>query len=114
METKHKNDSIVIIPTYNEKENIEAIIRAVIGLEKGFDVVYAVPKKLPHSWWRNLGSRMTKIVLGKIMGMRINTRLHAKENVDRFILFGGKPIDGAKFKNIVHHNVTDARTDCTF
>ena len=38
---------------------------------KGFDVVYAVPKKMPHSWWRNLGSRMTKIVLGKIMGMRI-------------------------------------------
>ena len=27
-------DSIVIIPTYNEKENIEAIIRAVIGLQE--------------------------------------------------------------------------------
>ena len=26
-----KSDSIVIIPTYNEKENIENIIRAVIG-----------------------------------------------------------------------------------
>ena len=39
METKHKNDSIVIIPTYNEKENIEAIIRAVTSLEKGFDVL---------------------------------------------------------------------------
>jgi len=40
-------------------------------LEKGFDVVYAVPKKLPHSWWRNLGSKMTKIILGKIMGIPI-------------------------------------------
>ncbi len=39
--------------------------------EKGFDVVYAVPKKLPHSWWRNLGSKMTKIVLGRIMGIPI-------------------------------------------
>ena len=39
MERKHKNDSIVIIPTYNEKENIEAIIRAVTSLEKGFDVL---------------------------------------------------------------------------
>ena len=29
-----KSDSIVIIPTYNEKENIEKIIRAVFGLEK--------------------------------------------------------------------------------
>ncbi len=29
-----KSDSVVIIPTYNEKENIENIIRAVIGLEE--------------------------------------------------------------------------------
>ena len=29
----HASDSIVIIPTYNEKENIEKIIRAVFGLE---------------------------------------------------------------------------------
>lgn len=39
MKEKHLNDSIVIIPTYNEKENIEAIIRAVTSLEKGFDVL---------------------------------------------------------------------------
>ena len=30
-----KSDSIVIIPTYNEKENIENIIRAVTGLREG-------------------------------------------------------------------------------
>lgn len=33
------SDSIVIIPTYNEKENIEKIIRAVLGLEKQFDIL---------------------------------------------------------------------------
>lgn len=33
------SDSIVIIPTYNEKENIENIIRAVLGLEKAFDIL---------------------------------------------------------------------------
>lgn len=33
------DDSIVIIPTYNEKENIEHIIRAVFGLEKTFHVL---------------------------------------------------------------------------
>ena len=33
------SDSIVIIPTYNEKENIEKIIRAVLGLEKSFNVL---------------------------------------------------------------------------
>jgi len=32
-------DSIVIIPTYNEKENIENIIRAVFKLEKAFDIL---------------------------------------------------------------------------
>jgi len=33
------SDSVVIIPTYNEKENIENIIRAVLGLEKAFDIL---------------------------------------------------------------------------
>jgi len=39
MKEKHFSDSIVIIPTYNEKENIEAIIRAVIGQKQAFDVL---------------------------------------------------------------------------
>jgi dolichol-phosphate mannosyltransferase len=33
------SDSIVIIPTYNEKENIESIIRAIFKLEKCFHVL---------------------------------------------------------------------------
>ena len=32
-------DSIVIIPTYNERENIERIIRAVFALEHGFHIL---------------------------------------------------------------------------
>ena len=43
MFTKNKNnyvaDSVIIIPTYNEKENIEKIIRKVFSLEKEFDVL---------------------------------------------------------------------------
>lgn len=35
----NRSDSIVIIPTYNEKENIENIIRAVFSLEKRFDIL---------------------------------------------------------------------------
>ena len=35
----NESDSIVIIPTYNEKENIEKIIRAVLGLEKHFNIL---------------------------------------------------------------------------
>ena len=34
-----KSDSIVIIPTYNEKENIEKIIRAIFALEKSFHIL---------------------------------------------------------------------------
>ena len=34
-----ESDSIVIIPTYNEMENIEKIIRAVFGLEKSFHIL---------------------------------------------------------------------------
>ena len=34
-----KNDSIVIIPTYNECENIEKIIRAVFALEHDFHIL---------------------------------------------------------------------------
>ncbi|MBX0334452.1 polyprenol monophosphomannose synthase [Pontibacter sp. HSC-14F20] len=33
------NDSLVIIPTYNEKENIEAIIRKVMSLPHPFDLL---------------------------------------------------------------------------
>ncbi|TDW45885.1 dolichol-phosphate mannosyltransferase [Flavobacterium sp. 270] len=33
------NDSIVIIPTYNEIENIESIIRAVLSQHKSFDLL---------------------------------------------------------------------------
>lgn len=33
------NDSLVIIPTYNEKENIQQIINAVFSLPKSFDVL---------------------------------------------------------------------------
>lgn len=33
------NDSLVIIPTYNEKENIESIIASVLALDKDFDIL---------------------------------------------------------------------------
>ena len=33
------SDSLVLIPTYNEKENIENIIRAVFALPKSFHIL---------------------------------------------------------------------------
>ena len=35
----HTSDSIIIIPTYNEKENVENIIRAIFNLEKYFHIL---------------------------------------------------------------------------
>ena len=34
-----RSDSVVIIPTYNEKENIRNIILAVFELEKTFNIL---------------------------------------------------------------------------
>lgn len=38
-ESLSMSDALVIIPTYNEKENIEAIIRAIFSQEKVFDIL---------------------------------------------------------------------------
>lgn len=38
-------------------------------LSQGFDVVYGVPNKMPHSWWRNGFSRLTKRILAMVMGI---------------------------------------------
>ena len=38
-EVQRKADGVVIIPTYNEKENVENIIRAVMELPHVFDVL---------------------------------------------------------------------------
>ncbi len=39
-------------------------------LQEGYDVVYGVAKKLPHSWWRNLGSILTKLMLASTIGSK--------------------------------------------
>lgn len=37
---------------------------------EGYDVVYGYPAKLPHSFWRNLFSRLTKKTLAVVMGIK--------------------------------------------
>ena len=39
-------------------------------LSEGYDVVYGVPQKRPHSWWRNWFSVLTKRVLAQVMGIK--------------------------------------------
>ncbi len=45
------------------------IKKLLVPLSEGFDVVYGVPMKLPHSWWRNGFSRLTKRILAMVMGI---------------------------------------------
>lgn len=39
-------------------------------LAEGYDVVYGVPKKMPHSWWRNIFSIITKYAISYVMGLK--------------------------------------------
>ena len=41
--------NLVIIPTYNEVENAEKIIRAVLGLPEGFEILIILPTE-PPAW----------------------------------------------------------------
>lgn len=70
------SDTLVIIPTYNEKENIEAIIKAVFSQEKKFDILvvddsspdktYEIVKALQQKYSNLfLEIRKTKEGLGK-------------------------------------------------
>lgn len=45
------------------------ISKLLSPLSQGYDVVYGTPLKLPHSWWRNVFSRLTKRILARVMGI---------------------------------------------
>lgn len=47
----------------------EEIGKLLKQLEMGFDVVYGIPVKLPHSWWRNMASWLTKNILASAMNI---------------------------------------------
>jgi glycosyltransferase involved in cell wall biosynthesis len=47
----------------------EEIANLISKFNEGFDVVYGVPKKLPHSWWRNLFSVLSKRIMARTMGV---------------------------------------------
>jgi undecaprenyl-phosphate 4-deoxy-4-formamido-L-arabinose transferase len=47
----------------------EEIPLLLAKLEEGYDVVYGVPYRRPHSWWRNWFSVVIKRILARIMGI---------------------------------------------
>ena len=81
-----KSDSIVIIPTYNEKENIENIIRAVFGLEKAFHILI-IEDGSPDG---------TAAIVKELMQDRFQGRLHLLERAGKLGL-GTAYITGFKW-----------------
>ena len=72
------SDTIVIIPTYNEKENIEAIIRAVLALEEQhlFDVL-VIDDNSPDGT-AQIVERLLEEIPDRINIVRIGHRLHSR------------------------------------
>jgi len=48
----------------------EEIPHLIEKLNEGYDVVYGIPRKMPHSWWRNIFSVITKYAVSYIMGFK--------------------------------------------
>ncbi len=55
----------------------EAIPLLLKKLEEGYDVVYGVPKTEKHAVWRNLSSKLIKLILKKIMSVSTNQEISA-------------------------------------
>ena len=59
----------VIVTMDDDLQHPPEEIPVLLGkLAEGYDVVFGVPKKMPHSWWRNVTSTITKEVVGYVMG----------------------------------------------
>jgi glycosyltransferase involved in cell wall biosynthesis len=48
----------------------EDMPKLIAKLEEGFDVVYGTPEREPHGLWRGLASKLTKLALQRIMGVK--------------------------------------------
>src|SRR5262249_22574280 len=55
----------------------EEIPKLLAALDRGFDVVYGTPARMPHSLLRNASSWITKLVLEKAMGAETARRVSA-------------------------------------
>ena len=61
----------VIVTMDDDLQHLPEQIHCLLEkLEEGYDVVYGVPRKRPHSWWRNLASVLTKLVVSATIGVK--------------------------------------------
>ncbi|MDI1316306.1 polyprenol monophosphomannose synthase [Flavobacterium sp.] len=115
------SDGIVIIPTYNEIENIESIIRAVFSLRKSFHVlivddnspdktaekVMELQKEFPHKLF--LSVRMKKSGLGTayVHGFKWALERHYEYVFEMDADFSHNPNDLERLYETCHFNGAD-------
>lgn len=60
----------VIVTMDDDLEHLpEEIPFLLAKLDEGHDLVYGIPKRLPHAVWRNLTSRLTKRFMARVVGV---------------------------------------------
>ncbi len=64
------NKEIIITMDDDLQHPPEEIPVLLAKLQEDYDVVYGFPRKLPHSLWRNIFSRITKRTLAFVMGIK--------------------------------------------
>ncbi len=70
--------SVVVITMDDDLQHPpREIPKLLTHLDEDHDVVYGFPRKLPHSLWRNLFSRMTKRTLAFVMGIKTVSEISA-------------------------------------
>lgn len=67
--TRNARHEVIITMDDDLQHPPEEIGKLISKLAEGYDVVYGLPKQLPHSFWRNLFSRFTKRMLAFVMGI---------------------------------------------
>jgi len=115
------NDGIVIIPTYNEIENIESIVRAVFSLHRPFDIlivddnspdntadkVLALANEFPNQLF--LEKRQMKAGLGTayVHGFKWALQRHYQYVFEMDADFSHNPADLEKLYNACHFETGD-------
>jgi len=64
------NNEVVITMDDDLQHPPEEITKLLDHLQTGYDVVYGLPSKMPHSAWRNFFSWFTKRTLARVMGVK--------------------------------------------
>lgn len=115
------NDGIVIIPTYNEIENIESIIRAVFSLQKQFHIlivddnspdktaekVQQLQTEFEGKLFLSLRKRKSGLGTAYVHGFRWALKHHYEYIFEMDADFSHNPLDLERLHHACHNNYAD-------